>query len=498
VASIHYRHPTLAFLSKDYGKIHWLVGGNTLVYPATGAALYLFPRSAPPEEEWLGHYLDAGTPVIAPSGPDGTPAFVGYRLPSPPSLPEAGMANFGEIVRVLHYDVARAVSGGVLDVTLQWQILAAPPFTDLIPFYHLADPWGFVWGQAQPFQYAAEQWQPGEVVVTRVQVPIAAGAPPGDYRLQLGFYSRQADQRLPLIDSAGNYSGTTTPLAVRVDRADATPTPDELGIRQPLDVMAPEGLALLGANLDTAEARPGERLYLTLFWQAGPHASDYDIGLALQAEAGVSIPLYDGAPVHGTYPTRLWHSEEVVVDRYALRLPLQSGDVTPGLYRLVLTATDPAGEVALGPVSVGEVTLVETQRSFVAPAIAHPQTAGFAGQIQFLGYDLDVQRARPGGYVSLTLHWRALKEIETDYTVFTHVLGADGQVLAQKDNMPQDGSYPTTLWSPGEVVSDPYRIELPSDLKPGDYPLEIGFYVAENGLRLDEPVVLDTAVTVKP
>jgi hypothetical protein len=47
-------------------------------------------------------------------------------------------------------------------------------------------------------------------------------------------------------------------------------------------------------------------------------------------------------------------------------------------------------------------------------------------------------------------------------------------------------------------VNDPYRIDLPSDLEPGDYPLEIGFYVAENGLRLDKPVVLDTAVTVKP
>ena len=34
VASIHYRHPTLAFLAQDYAALRWLTGGSSLVVPA--------------------------------------------------------------------------------------------------------------------------------------------------------------------------------------------------------------------------------------------------------------------------------------------------------------------------------------------------------------------------------------------------------------------------------------------------------------------------------
>jgi hypothetical protein len=91
-----------------------------------------------------------------------------------------------------------------------------------------------------------------------------------------------------------------------------------------------------------------------------------------------------------------------------------------------------------------------------------------------------------------------LKEMDQGYTVFTHLLGPDGQILAQQDNPPVNGTYPTTLWLPGEIVVDPYTIPLPTDLPPGDYPIQVGFYIAENGLRLADPVLLDTIVSVRP
>ena len=39
VASPHYRHPTLAFLSANYDAVKWLPGSHALVFPATGEAL---------------------------------------------------------------------------------------------------------------------------------------------------------------------------------------------------------------------------------------------------------------------------------------------------------------------------------------------------------------------------------------------------------------------------------------------------------------------------
>jgi hypothetical protein len=50
-----------------------------------------------------------------------------------------------------------------------------------------------------------------------------------------------------------------------------------------------------------------------------------------------------------------------------------------------------------------------------------------------------------------------------------------------------NGTYPTTLWQPGEFVHDVYTLSLPPDLPAGDYVLEVGLYLADTGARL--PVV---------
>ena len=50
--------------------------------------------------------------------------------------------------------------------------------------------------------------------------------------------------------------------------------------------------------------------------------------------------------------------------------------------------------------------------------------------------------------------------------------------------MPGQNQYPTSRWLPGEVVKDPYEIILPTDLAAGEYPIEVGLYIAETGQRL--------------
>ena len=195
VGSIHYRHPTVAFLAEAYSQVKWLVGASTAVYPTSGEALYLFPRSANPSVDWLTRYLPDAVSIEATTATDGAPAFAGYRLSAPPSLPDQVLADFSGVVRLLRYRVERAISGGEVDVTVLWQVLASPPHSDLTLFYHLVDPWGGLWGQAEPFQYAAEGWTPGEVVINRVRVPVAPGAPPGEYLLRVGLYSQSASTR---------------------------------------------------------------------------------------------------------------------------------------------------------------------------------------------------------------------------------------------------------------------------------------------------------------
>jgi hypothetical protein len=63
------------------------------------------------------------------------------------------------------------------------------------------------------------------------------------------------------------------------------------------------------------------------------------------------------------------------------------------------------------------------------------------------------------------------------------LLDGAGQLLMGQDNQPVNGSYPTGIWEPGEIVPDEYTFDT-SALPPGEYQLEIGMYLPETGERL--------------
>ena len=72
------------------------------------------------------------------------------------------------------------------------------------------------------------------------------------------------------------------------------------------------------------------------------------------------------------------------------------------------------------------------------------------------------------------MFWQAGAEMDRNYTAFVHLLGENGDPIAQLDR-PPDG-YPTSDWRPGEVIIDQYTIQLPADLPTGTYNLQSGFY----------------------
>jgi len=135
----------------------------------------------------------------------------------------------------------------------------------------------------------------------------------------------------------------------------------------------------------------------------------------------------------------------------------------------------------------------ETDKRWEPPAFAYPVGARLGDKVELLGYDLDRQQAAPGETIRLTLVWRCLDETDTAYTVFTHLLDAGEQVRGQKDNPPVSGSYPTTLWVPGEVVVDEYAIQIQADAPPGAYVIEVGMYDPSDVQRL--PVVDPSGTT---
>ncbi len=98
--------------------------------------------------------------------------------------------------------------------------------------------------------------------------------------------------------------------------------------------------------------------------------------------------------------------------------------------------------------------------------------------------DPSVVTRTPGDTLLLTLYWRVESPIAEDYTVFTHLQAPNGDLVAQQDNPPQRGARPTSGWEHGELIEDPYEIQIPSGTAHGDYTLSVGMYDPETVERL--------------
>ncbi len=84
------------------------------------------------------------------------------------------------------------------------------------------------------------------------------------------------------------------------------------------------------------------------------------------------------------------------------------------------------------------------------------------------------------GQVHLTAYWRAEGAVETDVTVFAHLLNAEGALVAQADGYPLLGMQPFWVWTPGEAVRDVRHFEpVPS----GEYTIRLGLWEPATGDR---------------
>ena len=94
--------------------------------------------------------------------------------------------------------------------------------------------------------------------------------------------------------------------------------------------------------------------------------------------------------------------------------------------------------------------------------IPQPVKSTVGDVAQLIGYDTNPAKGERG--LDVTLYWFALRENAQNHKVFLHLLGPDGQVVAQSDSDPVGGYTPTSRWKPGELIPDTHRLRLPSDL----------------------------------
>ena len=118
--------------------------------------------------------------------------------------------------------------------------------------------------------------------------------------------------------------------------------------------------------------------------------------------------------------------------------------------------------------------------------------ANFDGKMLLLTAELGVPTqpgsaisvVSPGQTIPVTLGWRGLGPMDEDYTISVQFVGADGRLYGQTDAWPVQGTFPTSQWTPGQRISDPYSVGISPDAPPGRYQIGVVVYLLSTQTRL--------------
>ena len=391
---------------------------------------------------------------------------------------------FSEAIQLRGYDTElRATNNGQrLRVTLYWETLAEME-KDYKVSLRLLDGEGHLGAVRDAFPvldaYRTDTWKPGEVIVDTHDLDVLAGLPPDDYAVLVTMYD--PDTLAPLASST--LGTVALPPTLRLDRAG----PWDVQHRAKANLGG--RIRLLGHSVVGQEFKAGDEIAVTLLWQGLNRLVDeYTILLWLEDGAGLKMGETE-ASLSGRYPTARWQEGEIVRDWQSFVVPPNVEDGTYHLKMLIRARGEALGRlfwvVRRGSVlDLGQIEIKAREGSFDLPAMGYPLEVQLGESVRLLGYDLEPAQGRPGEELSLTLYWQCLGTMDTSYTVFVHLLQPAGNIHAQRDSVPGQGTLPTTSWMEGEIIVDQYEMPISPDAPPGAYTVIAGLYDATTGDRL--------------
>ncbi|HIE37514.1 MAG TPA: phospholipid carrier-dependent glycosyltransferase [Anaerolineae bacterium] len=119
------------------------------------------------------------------------------------------------------------------------------------------------------------------------------------------------------------------------------------------------------------------------------------------------------------------------------------------------------------------------------PLDARVEPVDVGGGMRLVGLELPPQSVARGGSVEVVVYWEAVAPDGGDYVSFARLLGRGMDWVGDVNRRPACGMVPTSLWRPGQVWRDPYRVEVAEDAAaPSRLRVEVGLYDPKTGRTL--------------
>ena len=114
-----------------------------------------------------------------------------------------------------------------------------------------------------------------------------------------------------------------------------------------------------------------------------------------------------------------------------------------------------------------------------------PLPIDFQAGIQLTGYEVPRVTIKRGDPIVLDFYWKALNQVDRNYTLFVHLIAPDGKMVAGYDSQPRKGKLPTTEWQTAGFIADAVLLPVdPTVPLGGGYKIEFGWYDSRTQQRL--------------
>lgn len=145
-----------------------------------------------------------------------------------------------------------------------------------------------------------------------------------------------------------------------------------------------------------------------------------------------------------------------------------------------------------------QVSVQKDAITYASPAPPHD----FQVPIRLAGYEVTSTKIKKGEPLVLLLYWSATGKMDKDYTVFVHLMDANGQMITGDDSYPRNGKERTSEWRADRFTADAHVLSIQQDAPVGkNYRLEVGLYylptmqrvliVNEEGVPFIDQVVIE-------
>jgi hypothetical protein len=110
------------------------------------------------------------------------------------------------------------------------------------------------------------------------------------------------------------------------------------------------------------------------------------------------------------------------------------------------------------------------------PASATARQVLFGNRIELMGFEPMATRVSANAPFDVNLYWQAKEPTNVDSHLYVGLYAEDGSLVAATEEMPIGNALGTSRWTPGQILREPLRLNIPATVAPAEYVLRVMLY----------------------